>query len=135
MSQDISGYGGQVVDADDTGKALASRQVADDLAKRIESGEYEVGATLPTYRQLAGEYDVAVNTAMTAVRLLRERGFVTAQRNASARVRDRSADVDTSSALRSIQDEVAALRSELAQAEGRLAQVERNIGDLADRSS
>lgn len=120
---------------EDKGRVPASRRVADDLRGRIEAGEYEVGSTLPTYRQLASEYDVAVNTAMAAVRMLRDLGFVTIQRNASARVRDRATDVDMSAAIRAAQDEVTALRSELAHAGNRLAELEKRLGELADRAS
>ncbi|PXY31693.1 winged helix-turn-helix domain-containing protein [Prauserella muralis] len=116
-------------------KAVASQRVADDLRARIESGEFKVGDALPTRRDLAAEYGVAPNTATVAVRLLQDVGLVTIQRNAKARVRDRSADVDTSALLRATGEEVSALKVELAQAAERLAEVEKTLAELARRTT
>jgi DNA-binding GntR family transcriptional regulator len=55
---------------------LTYRQVADDLATRIARGEYKVGESIPSYRELAELYSVSVSTASRAVALLRDRGLV-----------------------------------------------------------
>jgi DNA-binding GntR family transcriptional regulator len=55
---------------------LSYREVADDLAARIERGEYEPGAAIPSYRELADLYTISVSTASRAVALLRDRGLV-----------------------------------------------------------
>jgi GntR family transcriptional regulator len=49
-------------------------QLADVLAQKIESGQYAPGQRLPSADDLAGEYEIAPNTALKALRLLRERG-------------------------------------------------------------
>ncbi|RBM22007.1 hypothetical protein DI005_07945 [Prauserella sp. PE36] len=116
-------------------KAVASQRVADDLRARIESGEFKVGDALPTRRDLAAEYGVAPNTATVAVRLLQDVGLVTIRRNAKARVRDRSADIDSSALLRATGEEVSALKVELAQAAERLAEVEKTLAELARRTT
>lgn len=51
-------------------------QVADLIAAKIASGEYAPGQRLPSAGDLAGEHDIAVNTALKSLRLLRERGLV-----------------------------------------------------------
>lgn len=56
-------------------KQLSYRQIADDLAARIASGEYPPGSRLPSYSQLAVMYSCSVTTAQSAVRLLHERGL------------------------------------------------------------
>lgn len=50
----------------------AYRQVADDIARRIEAGE--IMAKLPSERDLADEYGVAYATVRRAMTELRERG-------------------------------------------------------------
>jgi GntR family transcriptional regulator len=55
---------------------LTYRQVADDLASRIQRGEYKSGDPIPSYRELADLYSVSVSTASRAVALLRDRGVV-----------------------------------------------------------
>jgi DNA-binding GntR family transcriptional regulator len=51
------------------------RRIADDLRAQIERGEYAPGDRLPTKAELMKRYDVALNTADNAIRLLRELGF------------------------------------------------------------
>jgi DNA-binding GntR family transcriptional regulator len=55
---------------------LSYAQIAEDLASRIRSGEYQPGAQLPTYQQIAALYSVSMSTAARAVALLRDRGLV-----------------------------------------------------------
>lgn len=51
-------------------------QVADVIARKIETGEYAPGQRLPSADDLAELYEIAPNTAIKALRLLRERGLV-----------------------------------------------------------
>jgi DNA-binding GntR family transcriptional regulator len=108
----------------------ARLRVAGDLRSAIESGRYAAGSALPTYRQLAATYGVAVNTAMAAVRILRDEGLVTSKPNAGAYVRDRADPVDTEQELRSLRAELSYLRTrvhaageDLTAIEGRLTEV------------
>lgn len=55
---------------------LTYRQIADDLAVRIATGEYAPGAKLPTYQELADLYSVGVTTAARAYAVLVDRGVV-----------------------------------------------------------
>ncbi|MFC5180141.1 GntR family transcriptional regulator [Actinomadura harenae] len=53
------------------------RDIADDLARRIEEGEFAAGERLPTEEQLMVDYDNASrNTIREAVKLLKTRGLV-----------------------------------------------------------
>ena len=49
-------------------------QVADDIARRIEAGEFAV--KLPGERALAEEYGVAYTTVRHAMQILRDRGVI-----------------------------------------------------------
>lgn len=93
-----------------------------------------MGSALPTYRQLAAEYDVAVNTALAAVRVLRDSGLVSIRPNAGAQVRDRTEDVDTANELRSVSTELAELRATVQRVGSDLAKVEERLANLVSRS-
>lgn len=55
---------------------LMYEQVADHIAARIEAGELRPGTRLPPERDIAKEYGVAYNTVRSAMRVLRERGYI-----------------------------------------------------------
>jgi GntR family transcriptional regulator len=52
------------------------RQIADDLRGKIESGEIEPGAQLPTEIALMDQYEASRNTVRDAIKLLTTRGLV-----------------------------------------------------------
>jgi DNA-binding GntR family transcriptional regulator len=58
------------------GPELVYMAVADDIARRISSGELRPGDRLPGELQMTERYGVARMTASRAVRELRERGLV-----------------------------------------------------------
>lgn len=51
-------------------------EIADDLAERIESGQYAPGTWLPTYTALARMYSVSTATIQRALLVLRTRGVI-----------------------------------------------------------
>jgi GntR family transcriptional regulator len=55
---------------------LSYVEIAADIEARIRSGEYQPGAKLPSYSQLAELYSVSFSTAARAIALLRDRGLV-----------------------------------------------------------
>lgn len=65
----------------------AYAQVADDVRRRINSGEYPPGGELPTYAQLAHEYGVSGGTVARAMGILRDSGLVETGTGFSNRVR------------------------------------------------
>jgi DNA-binding GntR family transcriptional regulator len=64
------------------------RQVADDLRRRIESGEFPPGAMLPSLNALSEHYQVGRTTARKAVAALRDEGIVETVRGWGAFVRE-----------------------------------------------
>ena len=134
MSQDMR-YAGFVADQldEDQDKRLASRRVADHLRAAIHSGRYPVGSAIPPYRQLAVEHGVAVNTAIAAVRLLRDEGLVTIRPNAGATVRDRAEVLEAAVEIRSLRAELGELGGEVRAASASLAAIEARLSDAAAR--
>lgn len=55
---------------------MSSGEIAEDIASRIESGEYKHGEKLPTYQEIADLYGVHFATAARAMRDLRIRGLI-----------------------------------------------------------
>lgn len=55
---------------------MSATEIADDLAERIELGEYAPGEQLPTYRELARLYNVGETTITTVILMLKQRGVV-----------------------------------------------------------
>jgi DNA-binding GntR family transcriptional regulator len=117
---------------EDDSKRFASRRVANELRAAIEAGTYPVGAALPPYRQLAAEHGVAVNTAMAAVRLLVDEGFVTSRPNAGNYVRDRTNKADPELELRALRTELGELRGQVRQAGGQLDAIDARLSELAE---
>jgi DNA-binding GntR family transcriptional regulator len=62
------------------------REVADDMQRRIERGEYLPGWDLPPYAELARHYRVGISVAQRAVRLLRDQGLATGVRGLGVHV-------------------------------------------------
>lgn len=65
----------------------ASRRIADELRRAIESGELAPGARLLSERELARQHGAARNTAREAIRLLSDEGLVTAEHGRGVFVR------------------------------------------------
>lgn len=63
-------------DPEADGPAYVYARLADHVAARIGAGELEPGARLPSERDLAAEYGVALGTARRAIQELRDRGLV-----------------------------------------------------------
>lgn len=55
---------------------MSSGEIAEDIASRIASGEYQPGDKLPSYREIAELYGVHFATAARAMRDLRIRGLI-----------------------------------------------------------
>lgn len=65
-------------------------RIVDHITARIRAGDLQPGQRLPTYGQLAEEYEVGVSTVGAAFRILRERGLVTGQPGKATYVADRT---------------------------------------------
>ena len=56
-------------------------QIADELRSRIDAGEYAEQSSLPKQAELAGDFDVNVNTVAAALKLLEREGRVQSRRS------------------------------------------------------
>jgi DNA-binding GntR family transcriptional regulator len=70
-------------------EASTYARIADDLRRRITSGELPTGALLPTQKELAESYQVARMTARQAISELVNEGLVTSKQGKGATVRER----------------------------------------------
>jgi putative hydrolases of HD superfamily len=75
---------------DPTDKRQPNVQIAASIRAAILSGELEPGAQLPTGHQLAKFFGVSRMTVQTAIRTLREQGFVRSRTGSGVYVRDQA---------------------------------------------
>lgn len=119
-------------DRDEADRRFASRRVAESLKSKIDSGVYQVGAALPSLRQLASDHGVAVNTAMAAVRQLVDTGYVINAPNARYQVRDRAVPAEPEQDLRVLRAGLTDLRTEVRQLGGILGEIDARLADLSE---
>ncbi|GLY63661.1 GntR family transcriptional regulator [Amycolatopsis taiwanensis] len=100
-------------------------QVAGGLRAAIQAGEYGPGAQLPTYQELADSWGVAINTAKSAVTLLRDEGLVVTRHGKGSFVRTQSAE--TESAGRADDGGTERLWQAIADIRRRLSEIERRL--------
>lgn len=93
-------------------------QLADDIRRRIRTGEFAPGAKLPPLRALTTEYDVAEMTVHAAIRELQREGLLVSSRGRGTFV---SEDV---SSLEDVQP---------SSVEARLSELRKTVEDLAAR--
>ena len=94
-----------------------SVQIADDLRSQIESGELASGAKLPSGRDLARKYGVALMTAQTALQRLRDerrvystgRGYFVGEPDESPSLAERLQEVEAE--VRELRTRVESLES------------------------
>lgn len=66
---------------------VTARQIADDLRRRIETGDLRPGALLPSESELIAEYGTTKATARAAIEMLRTDGLIVSQRGRGIFVR------------------------------------------------
>lgn len=99
----------------------AYQQVADDLRRRITSGEFPVGSAIPSTAKLTNDYGVSVTVVRGAVSELRSEGVLAGQPGKGVFVRatpkdaaERAATVQgLSQEIRELQRSVEVLRAHL----------------------
>jgi len=79
---------------DSRGGGALYQRVADDLAERVEQGEFPPGSELPAEPDLAGHYDVGKDTIRSALAELRGEGLIGTRRGYRAKVVDTSEKID-----------------------------------------
>jgi GntR family transcriptional regulator len=100
------------------------RQLADDLRRRIQVGEFPPGTPLPSIRRLAVEYEIAAQTVQSGLKELRNAGLVIAQQGRAFYVRDPRRSIPETSGedagrldtieagLRNVQEKITALEED-----------------------
>jgi DNA-binding GntR family transcriptional regulator len=103
-------------------------QVADDLRAAITAGRYAAGERLPSGRDLARTYGVALMTMQRALGVLADEGYVALYKSRGAFVRSPAAEAGRGRAqeptLDGLAEEVRDLRETMRSLEGRLAELE-----------
>ena len=69
--------------------AAQYREIADDLRRRIDDGEYAPGTTLPTYEDLMRQYGVGSGVIRQALDILKREGLVSVVKRKGITVRER----------------------------------------------
>jgi len=67
---------------------MGYREIADEIAEKIRSGQFERGAKLPTSRELAATHEVAFATVRRALAALRADGLIETRPGSGSYVRD-----------------------------------------------
>jgi DNA-binding GntR family transcriptional regulator len=107
------------------------QQIADDLRRRISSGELAPGRRLESTRVLASRYGVAPMTIHEAVRLLKSEGIVRSQPGRGTFVRaegdENQPPQDLPSAVAELRSRVDALAANDASTDEQLAELRRQL--------
>jgi GntR family transcriptional regulator len=114
-------------------------QVADDLRRAVERGEYQPGQRLPSGRALASQYKVALNTAQRAVDLLKTEGILISYPPRGVFVRSSNEEPDRQPGhsleyieiTRQINELRSAFRDQMNTVDQRLSSLEQAIDDLS----
>lgn len=88
--------------------------IADQLRKRIVSGDLAKGAKLPSSRELASTYNVAIMTAQKAVRLLVEQGWAVSRSSLGTYVSSSWDKVERTPTLQELASRVEELEAQVA---------------------
>ncbi|GHE38605.1 hypothetical protein GCM10017673_46230 [Streptosporangium violaceochromogenes] len=105
----------------------ASKKLAAVLRAEISQGGRAPGTRLPTVRQLADQYGVAVNTAAAAVRLLQAEGLVVVRPSSGTYV------CDQTDGPPDVRTELEDVREQLRQTRDALSATEKTVAALLER--
>ena len=100
-------------------------QVADDLRAAIAAGRYAPGERLPSNRDLAQEYGVALMTMQRALGALADEGHVALYKSRGTFVRSTEGDQQPRPTLDGLAQEVRELRETIQSLGARVAELER----------
>lgn len=100
------------------------QQLADLLRAEIESGKYQPGSRLPTYRELADEHGVAPMTVQSAFRVLKDEGLISSQQGRGSFVRSDRASTTLAEVTSDQEDALSRVEAALERLEQRVAALE-----------
>ncbi len=113
---------------------LGSRELAAQLRDQILGGKLAPGSKLRSYRELAAEHDLAINTVREAVRILEQEGRVIIRHGSGAYV----AEVATRTPedqLRDLRSELEDVRRQLRKATSALSATDERLTEAMERLS
>jgi GntR family transcriptional regulator len=101
-------------------------QIADDLREAIQAGRFKPGERLPSGKELATSYGVALQTLQNALEVLKAEGIVVTYppRGTFVRASGNESDDASSTEYREIMQHLELIRAQLAQLEERVARIE-----------
>lgn len=102
-------------------------QVADTLRAEISSGAIALGDRLPSVRDLALRFDIAAATVQSALRVLRDEGFISSRSTRGYFVREQLPDPQAKPS-----DEFTAIRTQLEALTTTLRELTDRVGHLED---
>jgi DNA-binding GntR family transcriptional regulator len=103
------------------------QQVADELRREIQAGEYPPGKQLPSISELAERFAVAKNTVQAALRLLRDAGLVVARQGKGVYVRTDAPVDEASPDLMTVTQQIDALSENMQQLADRVTALEASV--------
>jgi len=109
-------------------------QVAATIRQEIRARHLEVGAKLPSHRELADKYRVALGTAQKAVKLLETQGWLVARPSVGVFVTEPPNEAEAAS-LANLRDRLASLQADVASLSSRVDRIEGQpgLGGAAER--
>ena len=112
-------------------------QVAEDLRASIAAGDFQPGEKLPSGRDLARRYGVALMTMQRALGLLRDEGLVASYQGRGVFVRSPDSDAATppSAEFNAIMEEITALREAMEESNRRLEDRLSRLEQAAQKSA
>jgi GntR family transcriptional regulator len=99
-------------------------QLADLIRTEIQSGRYQPGSKLPTYRELADEHGVAPMTVQSAFRVLKDEGLISSQQGRGSFVRSDKLTSPEPETMAGEQDALTRIEAALSRLEERVAALE-----------
>jgi GntR family transcriptional regulator len=112
-------------------------QVADTLRDEITRGRPGRGDRLPSVRDLATRFDIAAVTVQSALRVLREEGYIASRSTRGYFVRDElpeatSTDQQPSAEFTALRDQLDAIRDGMRDLADRVNRLESAVGSQGD---
>lgn len=105
-------------------------EIAAQLRDRIVSGDYKVGAKMPSSREIVADFGGSRTTASAALHLLADEGLVTIRDKSGAVVRTTESNGKTTDArLTDARRELLAIKDDVAEARKRLDDVTQRVTD------
>lgn len=111
---------------------LGSRELAERLRSEIERGERAPGSKLPSYRDLAAELGLAINTVRDSLRALEQQGVVSIEHGRGAFVAKQAEEVDVDDALRAARAELEEICAVLRDSATALTKTEQRLSQVVD---